>query len=90
MKFTPTILFGVVTVVVAIIAVVVVSLKNKEGFGQNYNERICNDYPIQQGPSGGKTKSSCENYLRIIGCGPTVPDSSIVYYGKCGSIREAY
>ena len=97
MKFTPTILFGVITVVVAIIAVVVVSLKNKEGFGQNYNERICEQYPIRQGPLGGQTKYSCENYLSMHGCGPTVHGSTLSTTSEgqtsavnCDTLRENY
>ena len=85
MKFTPTILFGVITVVVAIIAVVVVSLKNKEGFGQNYNERICKDFP-------GPTKEPCYVAFKNMGCGKNETDSHMpLGHGKtCRDLRVPY
>ena len=82
MKFTPTILFGITAVVVAIIAVVVVSLKNKEGFGQNYNEIKCKDYPGGPGP--------CYESLTLSGCGNDVPNNHwLPKQGRnCGEFRN--
>jgi hypothetical protein len=83
MKYNPVIMVLIISVLVAaIIAIVVVSLKNKEGFGQDYN-KFCDRY---------SSKIECKEGMEKLGCGSNRPTNfkGPNMINSCGDARQGY